>query len=665
MLRLFSTDDISVLAQNVLGTSESDTLCLDPMDAVKLEHPVISRVQGDSANSHCLIIHWALDINLGMMCELGYRARHGQAWRQVLVLVNDWLREQSLCQLSGGTEYRVRLRCTILGSMGHWSDWSPESSGQTSESPPVGIPDVWWHFENSDQDGKKYIRLFWKELKQSEVNGRIRGYRVSHRWEAQSSHTELTLCNTTNRTCRIPAPTGSGNICITAYNRAGESPAAELGLKTLHHRAFALLSPSVSITPINEHSLQIKWSAPRAPVTGYVVEWFEISEGVTCDINWKKESADSISSVLQENIKPMKRYAISIHPLHSKGLGIPVSTEAYSKQGAPLIGPEVSGDHIWESKAEVIWEEIPINKRQGFIRNYTIFYSDKTGPIRYIVSNALERRYTLTGLLADTDYQVQVMATTDAGGTNGSVMNLTTKKSEDGDMGTILASLCTLFLFLMSLQLLMCFIRRNVMTGNLWPKIPDPANSSLSSWIPETRHQDCKCSEGAPDSIVSSFTLLERGSDKNTAFAIKSMHLVGEEKMTSMNDDGKRPSDGECLHCLSETPACLVHTLYHNVSGGSQYASVLHYKGQKTPPPFFLRSDSTQALLHDLTPSPKPFENPWFSKSAENDSELSQDISLSDVIVGEEAIWKNFPLLWGLVSEHSGDTMVTPTASFH
>ncbi|GCB76017.1 hypothetical protein scyTo_0017412 [Scyliorhinus torazame] len=146
-------------------------------------------------------------------------------------------------------------------------------------------------------------------------------------------------------------------------------------------------------------------------------------------MTWKKVAADITSCVLQENIEPMKRYSISVFPLLPNGVASPISTEAYSKQGAPLIGPKVSGNYISKSQAEVIWEKIPINKCQGFIRNYTIFYSDKLGPVRYVMSDVAERKYTLTGLLAATDYMVKVMATTDAGGTNGSVVNLTTKKS--------------------------------------------------------------------------------------------------------------------------------------------------------------------------------------------------------------------------------------------
>ncbi|GCC19404.1 hypothetical protein chiPu_0018360 [Chiloscyllium punctatum] len=387
-LRLFSTDDIFVLAENELGSQVSDVLCLDAMDVA-----------------------------------------------------------------------------------------------------PVGIPEVWWHFEGPVQDENMYIRMFWKELKKSEMNGKIRGYRVTFGCEPDTNHPEVTLCNTTSLSCKISTPKGDGNICVRAYNAAGHSPAALLALPTLHQTGIAALRPFVNIIPITEHSLQIYWTHPSIPVLGYIVEWCQMSEEYSCEINWKKVSADSTGSILQENIEPMKRYAISIYPLLLKGLALPYSTEAYSKQGVPLTGPKVSANRIWKSKAEVIWGEIPTSKRQGFIRNYTIFYSDKTGPVQYIVRSDLKRRYMLTGLLAATNYEVKVMATTDAGGTNGSVLNLTTKKSDDGNILIIIAWLFPILLLLISVLLLTYFLLRKMLTGQLWPKIPNPANSTLASWTPGKKGQ--------------------------------------------------------------------------------------------------------------------------------------------------------------------------------
>ncbi|XP_038658199.1 interleukin-6 receptor subunit beta-like [Scyliorhinus canicula] len=651
-LRLFSTYDISVRAENIFGSVESDVQCIDAMDVAKLEQPMIRHVHHHRMKSHCLIIDWKLDISPPIECEFQYREHQNPTWRQKLATMNKMHREQCLCHLSPGTEYRVRLRCKLRGRKGYWSDWSLEHPGHTSESPPVGLPDVWWHIEDSAQDKKLYIQLFWKQLKDSEVNGRISGYRVTYRPEHETNHPEITLCNTSSLSCRISIPKGDGNICIRAYNSAGESPPSQLIVKTLYQTDIALHPLSVNIIPITEHSLQISWTSPSTAVNGYVVEWCEISGTFPCEMSWKKVAADITNCVLQENIEPMKRYSISVFPLLPNGVASPVSTEAYSKQGAPLIGPKVSGNYISKSQVEVIWEKIPINKCQGFIRNYTIFYNDKLGPVRYVMSDGAERKYTLTGLLAATDYMVKVMATTDAGGTNGSVVNLTTKKSDDENMLTILKWVSPLLLLLPSILLLTYFLHRRMIIRHLWLKVPNPANSTLASWSPGSLSQDWNCSEGTPDCIVSSFTFLQNDTRQNTGSAVKSSHLIEDEKGMSIN--GKTPNSGDTLHCLSEGYTCDVYTPYHNLSGMTQYATVLHSKDQKVRPTLFLRSESNQPLLHELNPSPRPHENPWFTMPAANDSELSQDISLTDLIGGEE-IWKTFPLLWGLVSENKCD----------
>ncbi|XP_048414116.2 granulocyte colony-stimulating factor receptor-like isoform X2 [Stegostoma tigrinum] len=615
-LRLFSTDDIFVLAKNELGSQVSDVLCLDAMDVVKLEQPVDPIIQGDPRSSNCLILRWRIRIKPHIQCQLQYREHSESAWRQILAF-KELQKEERLCQLSPGTEYLIRMRCKLSGTTQYWSDWSTEYSGRTAESPPVGTPDVWWHFEGSAQDEKMHIRIFWKELKESEMNGRIQGYRVTYGCEPDANHPEVTLCNTTSLSCRISTPKGDGNICVRAYNTAGHSPAALLALPTLYQTDIAALHPHVNIIPITEHSLQINWTLLSIPVLGYIVEWCKMSE-YSCEINWKKVSADSTSSVLQ----------------------------------APLTGPKVTASRIWKSKAEVIWEEIPINKRQGFIRNYTIFYSDKTGLVQHIVRNELEKRYVLTGLRAATDYEVTVMATTDAGGTNSSVLNLTTKKSDDENIVIIIAWLFLILLLLMSVLLLMYFLYKKMSTGQLWPKIPNPANSALASWSPGRQSQDWNSLEGAPDHVVSSVTLLQRDERQNTAFGAKSNPLLDDENVLNVDVNIKSTSGVATLHCCSEGHNYVVYMSYHNHSEEAQYATVLHSKG---PPTLFLRSDSTQPLLHELTPSPKLYENPWFTTSATNDSESSQDISLSGVTVEEEEIWKTFPLLWGLVSEHKAD----------
>ncbi|XP_043573916.1 interleukin-6 receptor subunit beta-like isoform X2 [Chiloscyllium plagiosum] len=654
-LRLFSTDDIFVLAENELGSQVSDVLCLDAMDVVKLEQPVYPIVQADQQNSHCLIISWTMNIKLQIKCQLQYREYGESAWRQMVAVINQLQKEERLCQLSPGTEYLIRLRCMLYDTTRYWSDWSAEYSGCTAESSPVGIPEVWWHFEGPVQGENMYIRMFWKELKKSEMNGKIRGYRVTFGCEPDTNHPEVTLCNTTSLSCRISTPKGDGNICVRAYNAAGHSPAALLALPTLHQTGIAALRPFVNIIPITEHSLQIYWTHPSIPVLGYIVEWCKMSEEYSCEINWKKVSADSTGSILQENIEPMKRYAISIYPLLLKGLALPYSTEAYSKQGAPLTGPKVSANRIWKSKAEVIWEEIPTSKRQGFIRNYTIFYSDKTGPVQYIVRSDLERRYTLTGLLAATNYEVKVMATTDAGGTNGSVLNFTTKKSDDGNILIIIAWLFPILLLLMSILLLTYFLLRKMLTGQLWPKIPNPANSTLANWTPGRKAQDWNCLEGVPDHVVSSVTLLQRDARQNTAFGAKSKPLLDDENALSIDLNIKSTNGVETPHCCSEGRNYVVYMPYHNLPEEAQYATVMHSKDQIGPPTLFLRSNSTQPLLHELTSSPKPYENPWFTMSDTNHSELSQDFSLSDIMVEEDEIRKTFPLLWGLVSEHKAD----------
>lgn len=46
---------------------------------------------------------------------------------------------------------------------------------------------------------------------------------------------------------------------------------------------------------------------------------------------------------------------------------------------APVFSPELKLASVDASHAEVQWEPIPLDKRNGFITNYTVFWIDKLG----------------------------------------------------------------------------------------------------------------------------------------------------------------------------------------------------------------------------------------------------------------------------------------------
>lgn len=87
---------------------------------------------------------------------------------------------------------------------------------------------------------------------------------------------------------------------------------------------------------------------------------------------------------------------------------------------------------------------------------------------------------------------------------------------------------------------------------------------------------------------------------------------------------------------------------YVNSPESVQYAKVFvdsYCSQQKASPSFYMRSNSTQPLLSDRTPSPKPYENLWFHSDHPN-REL--DYSCQEDAVFLDRALLDFPLLQGL-----------------
>lgn len=91
-----------------------------------------------------------------------------------------------------------------------------------------------------------------------------------------------------------------------------------------------------------------------------------------------------------------------------------------------------------------------------------------------------------------------------------------------------------------------------------------------------------------------------------------------------------------------------------------EYSSVIcnGYKGQQNPKHKYLRSDSTQPLLHDLSPSPNQCENIWFQAAKEEVSKACQDEEPGEKV--RIASWDDFPLLRGLMINEEAEKDSAP-----
>uniref|UniRef100_A0A8D0CD44 Colony stimulating factor 3 receptor n=1 Tax=Salvator merianae TaxID=96440 RepID=A0A8D0CD44_SALMN len=630
-----------VFVKNDLGFVESEPLCADPMDLVKLDPPVLQDLQSDPEETDCVSVIWEVPPGSSYMtqsCDLRYQMEGDQKWT-VVHNFTDPYKKIHHCGFLFNTRYWFQMRCQKL-PVSYWSDWSPPKNYTTHEKAPTGSLDAWWKV--TPQEGKRNIevQLLWKPMKASEAHGKILGY-----WTTRSLRQSSALCNTTETQCRFLLPSGTRKIHLMAYNAKGVSPPTEVILLEKKGRPVS----KIQTTPHDSESLWVSWDPPRVPVIGYIIEWQRVISTDSVEnstLEWTKLHNSSLTRFLiLKHLKPFQRYLISIYPLYSNCVGMPQYTEAYSMQGAPSEAPKVNPKSISKSKIELHWESIPVERRNGFITSYTIFWMAANEKTNSVVVNSSVNAFTITGLLPSKKYTVHIMASTINGSTNGTILTLYTKEFDDMDLPMVYIIIG--FLLLVIIVLIFCFQKSKRMKTQFWPSVPDPANSSLGRWAPVVLHEETlqppKSCELSPV-IVSAILVIEKDEKKCLSCGKNELIKALEERPSAISKLYAPDTDGVLP---DKTPAPVP---YVNSPESVQYAKVLgdtYHSQQDESPTFYVRSNSTQPLLCNGTPSPKPYENLWFHGDQLNGDQ-------EDTVFLDRALL-DFPLLQGLRIEGDED----------
>ncbi|XP_054854855.1 granulocyte colony-stimulating factor receptor [Eublepharis macularius] len=626
-----------VTVSNGLGAVQSETLCADPVDLVKLDPPTIQSIHSISEETHCVSVAWdaAKDSEyMRQSCDLRYRNEDDQEWTLVQNLTGS-TRQTQHCGFLFGISYQFQMRCKKLAAR-YMSDWSPTKTFTTHEDSgraPSGELDAWWKMKPREAGQEIQVQLLWKPMKPKEANGKILGYWVSLSPRQQSGQ-RTTVCNTMELHCNFSLPFGVQRVYLMAYNARGSSPPTEVKLQKK-----GIPVHKIQASSCGENSICVSWDPPGESTTGYIVEWQRMTSVDSLDdaeTSWTKlRNRESKQILIQENIKPYQRYNISIYPLYRDGVGMPQHTEAYSRQKAPSDSPKLHLGSISKKTAQLHWEPIPLELRNGFLTNYTIFWVSAGEDMNCAVVNACVNTFTITGLRPLRMYKVHIMASTVGGSINGTVLMLYTKATDDIDIS--FTYVLILLLLFMLIVLVICFHKSKRMKMQFWPSVPDPANSSLGRWAPSFLQEETlpvnKSEELSPVTIP---TILVLEKDKKCEKNSPSKALLDRPWPDASNTEMVLPPG-------SPMPACHV-----NSPESIQYAKVLpdsYHSQQEALSSLYLRSNSTQPLLGDMTPSPEPYENLWFHDDQPN---RGHSCSFEEDAVFLEGALVDFPLLRGL-----------------
>ncbi|KAM9793544.1 interleukin-6 receptor subunit beta isoform X1 [Syngnathus typhle] len=604
--------EIWVVAHNELGTVESERLKQEANWFAKTNPPSDVEVFSENTFPTSLLINWKHPIPKQMIA-LKYQIRYCQngshSWINVpdvdIAKETEYFRLQ---KLQPDTVYTTQVRCKRVNEeSGYWSNWSANVTKKTYEDRPRSKPDLWTIITEGECINERQVTFICKNPVFS--NGRITSYNI----KIQTQKESVMNRNTSWENIPVKANTFprlkftvlkqmtlldnmTARVYVSAINSVGKSPQASLGIP---EKALDL-DPvqGLRVHPQGDQLL-LKWNHPNnTAVTQYVVEWVSAN-----DMDWQRENKSTQQTTIKGILEKFLCYNISVYPIYSGWTGKPARVEAFLEERAPLVGPSVRlNGKPGRNEAELVWNEIPQNQRQGFITNYTIFYSSGT-EFSTITVPANVTSCVLTSLSANTKYDAWIRATTNGGSTNGTNHSFTTQRYAPGEIEMIVVGVSLGFLFVILLTMLLCVYKKDVIRKNLWPWIPNPRKSTIGDWSPdyplkpETPKENSLSGISVLDVDVSDGKSVSE--EDKMSLALKKDKYLSEEHSSGIGGSSCMSSPRQSVSD-SDEGADIADTTASTV----QYSSVVASNGYKGQIPsaqpqqlIFSRSESTQPLL--------------------------------------------------------------------
>ncbi|XP_076614162.1 interleukin-6 receptor subunit beta [Chaetodon auriga] len=642
------TLEIWVEAHNKLGNIESEHLKEDAGWFVKTNPPSDVKIISEKSFPTSLLINWIRPIDeeyVRLTYQIRFCPNGSHTWTDVpLVDTAKYIQSFRLQNLQADTVYVTQVRCkNYREGHGYWSDWSINATKRTPEDRPGSKPDLWKIITEGDSVNERRVQIISKDPELA--NGRITSFDIriqdtkdkvkngSLEWESipvnrseadgSSSQQKITALKEIHL-----ANSKSVQVFVIAVNSVGKSYEASFVIPEKAHEYPPV--KELKVWP-HEGQLWLEWKSPKnIAVSEYVVEW---TAGDLID--WQRENKNTTRTFIKGNLEKFVCYNISVYPVYSGRTGKPARVEAFLEQGAPLEGPAVRlNGKPGRNEAELVWTEIPLHNRRGFITNYTIFYTSGTEIHKKTVP-ANVTSYTLKSLLGNTKYDTWIRVSTIQGSARGFNHSFTTLKYASGEIEGIVVGVSLGFLFIVVMTMLLCIYKKDVIKENFWPRIPNPGESTIGNWSPdyplkaETPKENCLSGISVLDvDLCDGKCVFE---EDKASLPLKKDKYLSEEHSSGiggsscMSSPRQSVSDSDEGGDMADTTASTV-----------QYSSVVASNGYKGQTPssqpqqaIFSRSESTQPLL-DSEENPDMFlqegsrqsqrfpRQPCFTHSARN-----------------------------------------------
>ncbi|XP_052403833.1 interleukin-6 receptor subunit beta isoform X2 [Carassius gibelio] len=486
-----------VLASTRTGSIRSPPYFFSGVNAVKLRPPQITYLTPSKTRSGCLQVTWKMvesflqNEKIYIRLQIEYTTHNQTRSQTTQAFSNETL---ELCDLHPGSKYTVRLRAQDSRAHAHWSSWTSLDT-TTAEKAPSAAPRLWRLIHSVEEAGRRRLILVWKPVSWPEVNGVVLSYSATCRSDLDSSQWTCGTMDASRRSCILNISDDPCHCSLTATNSAGTSPPAHISIPAHTH---AELPPpqAISVTRLDDTRLVVEWTAALSQSeSGFVVQWASVPYTEPTSLDWEHIN-ETARSFIVSGLLPEVPYNLSVVSLFGPLAGSGMSVIAFTREGAPSVGPNITMLQTSSSGVVLKWDPVPLEKLHGFIQSYTILYSingkDKSEKV-----SAHDEQKSLSGLMEGT-YNICVMAHTAVGGATGPCQQVVVGLE---DVQVIPILLCALLLCFLILIIPVCMRVR--IKQCLCPTVPDPSKSSLSVWSNARMCQHKLPSLSAMNSIIS------------------------------------------------------------------------------------------------------------------------------------------------------------------
>ncbi|KAM9761530.1 interleukin-23 receptor [Menidia menidia] len=362
---------LTITKYNHFGTSQSDPFILCVTDIVIPETPLIVKMEfgNDSASA---ILHWKTSESSGLLRAQVRLRSHDAPWE---AMEGSEVHEGQIQvdNLQPLTEYELQLRTCAAAS---WvkqteapgfttsprmlcSHWSPSVREKTPAKRPSQQLHVWRTM--GDKNQMRLVTVLWKPLPRGDYSGEVRHYKIL----VTGGHEET--CAAPSSMCCVQVPAGVQALSVWAVTSYGASPPA-----TVELRNSGGLRPILRevVPAVDGDAAHVSWSpSTHKEMVYYIIEWASVP---ATQLWWKRVEKDQNGTSVT-GLSAGVRYNVSLYAVTTRGVSAPASHLLYSREQKPASGPSVCVLAHEVGHILITWDELPIDKRRGFITKYTIY----------------------------------------------------------------------------------------------------------------------------------------------------------------------------------------------------------------------------------------------------------------------------------------------------